>query len=88
MPQWYDPLFALLAAQPAATSRVTITLGEVVARGGAPIPDAAYARSYWSRPVHGPLRRRLRVAGWRVAGVREGVNPALTFVRLPPATSG
>ncbi len=84
MPQarWYDALVALLAAQPAETPRVTIAFAEVAALAGAPIPDAAYAHSYWLQRERGPLRRRLQAAGWRIVGMQEGVNATLTLARL------
>ena len=84
MPPWYDPLFALLAGQSAQTTRVTITLNEVAALAEVPIPDAAYAWSYWSSPARSPLRRRLRAAGWRVAAMHEGICATISFERLSP----
>ena len=83
MPQWYEPLFDLLAAQPAEVTRVTISFAEVAALAGVPIPDAAYAHSYWLQRERGRLRRRLRAAGRRMVGMQEGVNATITFERLP-----
>ena len=85
MPQWYDALFELLAAQPAETTRVTIPLADVAVRVGAPIPDAVYARSWWSGTGGGALRRRIRATGWWVARMHEGVDATITFERLSPA---
>ncbi len=80
-------LFDVLAAQPPEMTRVTITFAEVAVLAGVPIPDAAYAHAYWLRSERSALRRRLRAAGWRIAGMHEGVDAAITFVRLPSATS-
>ncbi len=87
MPQWYEPLFALLAAQPPETTRITITFAEVAVLAGVPIPDAAYAHGYWLRQGRRTLRRRLQTAGWQMAGMHEGVDATITFVRLPSDTS-
>ncbi len=87
MSQWYEPLFDLLAAQPAETTRVTITFAEVAALAGTPIPDAAYAHEYWLRQERSALRRHLQAAGWQIAGMQEGVDATITFVRLSPDTS-
>ena len=85
MPHWYDPLFDLLAAQSAETTSVTISFAEVAALADVPIPDAAYAHSYWLRQERSALRRRLQAAGWRMAGMQEGVNATITFERRPPS---
>ena len=86
MPQWYEPFFDLLAAQPAEVTRVTIAFAEVAALTDVPIPDAAYAHPYWLQRNRGPLRQRLQAAGWRIVGMQEGVNATITFMRLPPET--
>ena len=85
--QWFDPLLTLLATQPAETTRVTIAFAEIAALTDVPIPDAAYAHSYWLQRERGPLRRRLHAAGWRIVGMQEGVNATLTLARLPPDTT-
>ena len=83
----YEPLFGLLAAQAPETTRVTITFAAVAALAGTPIPDAAYAHEYWLRQGRRTLRRRLQTAGWQMAGMQEGMDATITFVRLPPDTS-
>ncbi len=88
MARWDATLFALLAAQPVETTSVTITLEELAAFAGGPIADAAYGRSYWSGHGPGTLGRRIRLAGWRVAEMHEGIHATITFVRQPSDTSG
>ena len=87
MARWDVPLFAFLTAQSPETTRVTIALADLATLTDEPIPDAAYARSYWAREGPGTLGPRLRTAGWRVEGMHEGIHATITFERLPPATS-
>ena len=87
MIRWSDALLALLAAQPAEMTRVTIPLDELAARTPVPIPESAYARGYWWGHRRGTVGQRLWAAGWRVASVHEGVKPTITFVRLPSDTT-
>ena len=49
MARWYEALPPFLAAQPAATMRVTLTLAELEAAIGVPVPAAAATRHYWLR---------------------------------------
>ncbi len=87
MARWYEPLLAFLAAQPPETTRVTLTMEEVVALAAAPIPDSAYARQYWWQRRGARPPDRLWAAGWRVASMHEWVETTITFVRLPPDTT-
>ena len=84
-PRKYDPLVAYLAARP--VDAVTLTLAEIEAIVGAPLPPTAYRPSFWVNSPQGVfgVRPWLR-AGWRV--VRTDLHarpPAVTFVRVGPA---
>ena len=82
MPHWYDPLLTFLAAQPAETASVTLTLAEVETLVNREVPPIALTRGYWWD--HGPRSMGEHLAaGWRVAHVR-GRPVIITFARLPP----
>ena len=50
MAAWFDPLLALLAAQPPATTTLTLTLGELAALASGPVPAGLATRTYWRTP--------------------------------------
>ncbi len=81
MPSKYGPLMKYLAAQPG--DRVTLTLAEIEAVIGAPLPAGARRRDWWtSRPSRTALRPVVQAAGWRI--VLDGFwgrEPVVTFVR-------
>ena len=80
MAHWSEPLVAFLAAQPPTTLAVTLTLTELEALAGQPLPAGAAARTYWWS-AGSVARRRLAAIGWRLASV-GGWPPTLTFARL------
>ena len=82
MPSKYDALARYLAAQSA--DRVTLTLAEIEAIIGQPLPAGARQRRWWGVPHASPfmLRPVIRAAGWRlVLDAFWGRTPAVTFVR-------
>ena len=87
MPRWparrkYDPLQRYLATLPAA--EVTLTLGEVAAIVGAPLPRTARTRVWWANTSKTGQGRAWLSAGWRAARPQlRGEPPAGTFVRAP-----
>ncbi len=78
----YAPLVQYLAVQ--SVDRVTLTLAEIEAIIGAPLPVGARGRRWWQIPLPSqtaPLRL-MREAGWRI--VLDGFwgrTPVVTFVR-------
>ncbi len=83
----YQPLAEFLAAQPAETGTVTLTLADVETVIGAPLPSAAWTSTWWTnsgvRSHHAPWV----AAGWRVASRSLRRAPGtITFERLPPET--
>ena len=91
MPQWYNPLFALLAAQPPAVSTLTLTINELAALAAGPLPSSVYSRAYWHLRSPKAMGQRLRAAGWWVAAVQHRrAEPTITFIRyeLTPWASG
>ena len=92
MPHWSDPLLALLAEQPQDTTTLVLTLDEVAALVGAPLPRSVMSRSYWRLRTPKAMGSRLRAAGWWVAQFEpRGPTTTITFIRyeltpraLPP----
>jgi hypothetical protein len=90
MPRWpgpgkYDPLGDYLAAQPPTTATVRLTLVEIEAILGAPLPMTAQWTGFWTNYARNPPSRAWRRVGWRV--IRQTGNrwvEAVTFVREPP----
>jgi hypothetical protein len=81
----YQPLADYLAAQPAATATITLTIAEVEAVVGAPLPAAVWTRTWWSKARPGRQReaRPWLTAGWRVARLSlRTATPTVTFARL------
>ncbi len=81
MPSKYAPLTAYLAAQ--SGDRVELSLSEVEAIIGAPLPRSAWQPGFWSNNPRaaGPYYV-WRNAGWRVAGrVYRPSTWVITFVR-------
>jgi hypothetical protein len=74
MPISYQPLADFLAAQPPATATVTLTIAEVEALVGTPLPVSAWARTWWSTARQGRTagERPWVAVGWRVAGTASG----------------
>ena len=87
MPAKYAPLACYLAAQPG--DRVTLTLAEIEAIIGAPLPPGARRRRWW-RLTPGPtgLRPLVQAVGWQLAldGL-WGREPAVMFVREGASTA-
>ena len=81
MPPKYHPLTRYLAAQPG--DRVTLTLAEIEAIIGVPLPAGARQRHWWQmRQGAASLGSVVRAAGWRlVLDDFWGRTPAVTFVR-------
>jgi hypothetical protein len=93
-PSTYRPLADYLAALPAETATVTLTISEIEAIIGAPVPRAARTAPFWTNVRVVPPPTWLR-AGWWVQGVRRVPHGerAVTFVRAvatdrPAAGSG
>ena len=79
MAAWFDPLIALLAAQPPDTTTVTLTLGDLEALASRPLPAGAATHTYWQGQVS--VRRRLVAIGWRMARINRQ-SRTLTFARI------
>ena len=81
MPSKYDLLVRYLAAQPG--DRVTLTLAEVEAIIGGPLPTGARRRDWWhSTPGRSAMGPVVHAAGWRVRlDAFWGRTPVVTFVR-------
>jgi hypothetical protein len=84
-PRKYDPLAAYLAALPA--DEVTLTFAAIERIIGAALPVSAWARTWWANTGGTPQARAWLGAGWRVAAVNFSLE-AVTFVRLPPGSTG
>ncbi len=84
----YQPLAAFLAAQPPETIAVTLTLTEVAALVGEPLPLKAHHSDWWGNdPARHPARTWLSI-GWRVTRAQVRQTPsAITFTRVSPAAS-
>jgi hypothetical protein len=80
-PYKYDPLVRYLAALP--EDQVTLSLAEIAAIIGAPLPASAQHASFWANSPMGVFRVRPWVeAGWRMARTDlRHETPAVTFVR-------
>ena len=82
-PRKYDPLAAYLAALPVETTTVTLTLAEIEALIGAPLPASAWLPSWWVNAAVG----QPQVRAWSAAGRRavqlhlRQTPPSVTFVR-------
>ena len=85
MPTRYQPLGDYLAALSPETTTLTLTLLEIEALLGAPLPASARGRQWWVNQWSESSQARVwRRAGWRVAGhALRAVPPAVTFERLP-----
>ena len=82
MAAWFDPVLALLAAQPPATTTLTLTLGELAALASGPVPAGLATRTYWRTPSN-QIGRRLAAIGWRTASFNRRVQ-TITFSRFGP----
>jgi hypothetical protein len=88
-PRKYQPLTAYLAGQPPEAARITLTLPEVAAIVGAPLPPSARSRAFWTNAQQtwgGTVQARAwRRAGWRVVTFDYRAE-TVTFVRVdsPP----
>ena len=82
--QKYAPLADHLGAQPATVASLTLTLPQIEALLGAPLPATAELTGWWVSST-GAHVRQWRRAGWRAARrtAIDGVA-AVTFERLPP----
>ena len=80
-PRKYDPLATYLAALPSA--EVTLTLGEIEAIIGAPLPASAWLRTWWANTLAFGQGRAWLSVGWRVARASmRTVPPTVTFARV------
>ena len=81
MPAKYHALARYLAAQ--SGERVALTLAELEAIIGAPLPKGARARGWWQTTrAATSLRPTVQAAGWRmVLDGFWGREPLMTFVR-------
>ncbi len=86
MPSPYQRLADYLAAQPPETVELTLTIAEVEAMVGAPLPVSAWSGRWWSNKPYGRWEVRPWVtAGWRVAHLSmRTVTPTVTFARVSP----
>jgi hypothetical protein len=81
----YVLLAAHLAAQPPEMVSVTLTLAEIEAILGEPLPRGAVTRQWWYNTRNKGLMPVSMTARWQVAQVmvRTG-NRTVTFTRMPP----
>ena len=83
-PPKYQPLADYLAAVPAETVTVTLTLPEVEALLGSPLPPSAGTLSWWANTAGPPHARAWLAAGWHVAACALRSQPsAITVARGP-----
>jgi hypothetical protein len=86
----YGPLVASLVALPPETASVTLTLAEVEAIIGAPLPPSARTRAWWWHAAHARQPRAWHRVGWRVESVRSWSGGyrqwEVTFIRTAPDT--
>jgi hypothetical protein len=87
----YVPLAHFFRSQPPDVTRVTLTLGEVEAIIGAPLPRSAYTqgRGWWSNLHYRSHTWAWRSLGWRVLSVERqpgGIGQwTATFTRAASA---
>ncbi len=81
---WSDPLLTVLRGQPVDTTTVTLTLAEIEAIIGAPLPESVHTSGWWAN-LRGQQRPQMKAwwsAGWRVAGTMlRTASPLVTFER-------
>jgi hypothetical protein len=78
----YRPLTRYLAAVPADVAAITLTLSEIEAVLGAPLPRGAYAAGWWVGRARLQARTWLD-AGWCVrAPTARTARPSITFARF------
>src|SRR6266545_3010887 len=83
----YVLLAAHLAAQPPATVSVTLTLAEIEAILGEPLPRGAVTRQWWYNTRNKGLMPISMTARWQVTQVlMRTVNQTITFTRMAPDT--
>jgi hypothetical protein len=84
-PSKYAPLTAYLAALTVATVRLTLI--EIEAIIGAPLPVSAWSSAFWSNVGETPQAQAWVRVGWRTTRYarRQWVD-AVTFVRLAAGT--
>jgi hypothetical protein len=88
MPSPYQPLVDYLAALPASTPTVTLTLAAIEQVLGTALPAAASTQIWWSTTRVRQQRRPWLVVGWRVAGVAlRTATPSVTFARVASAST-
>src|SRR5215208_5204705 len=88
MPTRYQPLADFLAGQPPETVTVALTLPEVEALLGEPLPRAAATASWWANARSAPHAAACLAAGWRARRVRLRRPPGtVTFVRATADTT-
>ena len=80
-PEDFRPLVDYLGDQ--LVNSVTLTLAQVEAVLGKPLPRIAYTRSWWTNPGLQTSHRHAWVgAGWQVAVVdTRSAAPTVTFIR-------
>jgi len=85
MPVNWRPLAAHLAAQPSGVGRVTLTLPEIEALVGGPLPPSAGTQAAWMNAWGNARARLWLAAGWHVAArAMRRDPPAVTFARGAP----
>jgi hypothetical protein len=84
-PLKYDPLRRYLAELPPEVETVTLSVAEIAAIVGAPLPATARTSRFWQNArqtwVISSQARAWQGAGWRVAGFDYRAE-AVTFVRV------
>ncbi len=80
-PRWYTPLITLLSAQPPETTELTVSLAELEALAGEPVPLGAYARVFWVGRGGRKVTAALAQVGWRVVRF-DRYTRSVTFVRV------
>ncbi len=80
VPPKYQPLYDHLMTQ--ASDEVTLSLRDIEALIGVPLPPIAGTRNWWSNSVKLRYTRAWLGAGWRVAsGAFRIADPTVTFER-------
>ncbi len=81
LPDPYEPLRRHLAAH--TGTDLTLTFTDIEHLLGAPLPEEAWRRTWWTNAPNAPQARAWLRAGWQVRWVRRsGAEAAVTFTRM------
>ncbi len=79
----YIRLAAFFAGQPSEVDRISMSVGEIEALVGQPLPGNARFPSWWRNDEHKMHSRAWLTAGWQVDGM-DGETGSVMFTRTNP----